>query len=214
MLRFIALLCLLTPLRAEVIDRIVVAVGHEVITALQLDEELRVAAFLNAQPITRDRDSRRAAADRLVEQLLVKREMELGHYPMPEQSDLEKYSAQVRSALTDSDPEAFENKLRKYGLSQEILDEHLAMQLTILRFIELRFRPALGISPADVENYYQRELVRWKAEHPGQRPPTLADSAESIRKTLTEQRTDEALDAWLEESRRRIDIVYLDKSLQ
>lgn len=206
------LLSMLLPLRAEIVDRIAITAGQQVITELQLDEELRVAAFLNHQPITRDSEARRAAANRLIEQLLIKRDMELSHYPLPQPADIDKFVEQARTGLSGT--EVFDETLRTYNLTQAVLREHLEMQLTTLQFIEFRFRPELGVSPADIENYYQGELVRWKTEHPGARPPTLNESRESIRKALAEQRTDEALDAWLEESRRQVTVVYLDKSLE
>jgi hypothetical protein len=48
MYRVLFFACLLLPgARAEVLDRIAIVVGRNVITELQIDEELRVTAFLN-----------------------------------------------------------------------------------------------------------------------------------------------------------------------
>jgi hypothetical protein len=212
MFRFLVLTCALLPLQAEIVDRIAITAGRQVITELQLDEELRVTALLNHQPIARDAKARRVAADRLIEQLLIKRDLDGSHYPPPLAADVDKFVEQVRTAISGNGD--FDEALRKYDLDEATLREHLAMQLTTLQFIEFRFRPDLGVSPADIENYYQGELARWKAERGGAKPPTLADSRESIGKALTEQRTDEALDAWLAESRKQVVIVYLDKSLE
>ena len=206
------LVCVLLPLRAEIVDRIAITAGQQVITELQLDEELRVAALLNHQPIDRGVAARRAAADRLIEQLLIKREMDVSHYPPPEPADVDQFVEQVRTAVAGT--ENFEETLRRYNLSEAVLREHLAMQLTTLQFIEFRFRPELGISPTDIETYYQEELSRWNAEGAGARAPTLAESSESIRRKLAEQRTDQALDAWLAESRKQVAVVYLDKTLE
>jgi hypothetical protein len=212
MYRLLLFACLLLPLRAEVLDRIAIIVDRRVITQLQIDEELRVTAFLNNQPVTRDSGARRAAAGHLIEQLLVQREMELSHYPLPLPADVDKYVAQVRAALLNY--KDFEAALRSYGLTPDVLRQHLALQLTTLQFIEFRFRPDLGISSSDVETYYQHYIAAWKAEHPDAPPPTLADLKDSIRKTLAEHRTDEALDAWLEETRKQANIVFLDRPLQ
>jgi hypothetical protein len=212
MYRVLLLACLLFPLRAEILDCIAITVGRQVITELQIDEELRVTAFLNNQPITADSAARRAAAGHLIEQLLVEREMQLSRYPLPDPAEVDQYLEQVRAAL--SNYKDFDAALRTYGLTPEILRQHLQLQLTTLRFIELRFRPDLGISSSDIETYYQRQITQWKADHPGATPPSLADLKESIRKTLAEHRTDAALDAWLEETRKQASIVYLDQSLQ
>jgi hypothetical protein len=212
MLRLLAFAFVLPLLRAEIIDRIAITVGRQVITELQLDEELRVTALLNHQAIARDIEAKRGAADRLVEQLIVNHEMALSHSPLPADDETENYLQQVR---VDYGGEArLDQALAAYNLSETTLREHLTLQLTTLRFIELRFRPNEGVSEADIQNYYQRETTAWKANHPGEAPPRFEPSRESIRKTLIEARTDEVLTTWLEESRKQLNIIYLDKSLQ
>ena len=211
--RILVLAFVLLPLsRAEILDRIAITVGRQVITELQLDEELRVTALLNHQPIAHDLEARRAAADRLLEQLLVKHEMELSHYPPPDTDDIEKYLQQVQA---DFGGEAqLDQALTAYNLSENTLRDHLTLQLTTLRFIELRFRPNEGVSETDIQDYYQREIASWRANHSGGTPPALVASRESIRKTLVDARTDEVLSTWLEESRKQVNIIYVDKSLQ
>jgi hypothetical protein len=212
MYRLALFACLIGGLRAEIVDRLAITVGRQVITELQIDEEIRVAAFLNRQPVVNDLNARRDAADRLVQQLLVKREMELSRYPLPDESDIDNYLEQVRRDFGSA--KDFEQALAADQLSEATLREHLALQLTTLQFIEFRFRPDVGVSDTDIQNQYQRELRTWDADHSGAAPPTLASLRESIRKTLIEQRTDEILATWLEESRKQVNIVYLDRALQ
>lgn len=197
---------------ATIIDRIAITVGQQVITEQQLDEELRVTAFLNREKIGRTVDARRTAADHLVQQLLVKREMELSHYPLPEEAETDKYLANVQATFGSAAD--FNEALATYDLTEATLREHLALQLTTLRFIEFRFRPEAGISNSEIEAAYTREATAWRATHPGATPPSLGSSRDSIRKSLLEQRTDEALNNWLEEARKQVNIVYLDKTLQ
>src|SRR5581483_1014458 len=199
-------------LHAAIVDRIAITVASQVITELQVDEELRVTAFLNRQPLSRNLQTRRAAADRLVAQLLVEREMTLSRYPLPNADEIDKYVAQVRAQF-GSDSE-FQQALETYQLSRQTLHDHLALQLMTLRFVEFRFRPETGISESEIESYYQREIANWQTTHPGTRPPSLDASKESIRRTLLEAWTDQILDTWLEESRKQVNIVYLDKSLE
>ncbi len=205
---FLSLACCL---HAEIIDRLAITVGQRVITEKQLDEEIRVTAFLNREQLSHTSAARRVAADRLVEQLLVKREMELSHYPLPDAEDVEAYFTQIRIGLDSATP--FTQSLSEYDLTESTLKEHLALQLTALRFVEYRFRPDIGISDADMQAFYKRKVAAWKADHPGI-PPSLESLRDSIREALLEQRTDEVLIAWLEESRKLVSIVYLDKSLQ
>jgi hypothetical protein len=204
-------LCLALAASAEIIDRLAVTVDREAITELQLDEELRVTAFLNRKPIVRDLDTRRAAAARLVEQLIIRREMELSHYPLPGEQDLSQYFDQIRGEFRTSDE--FDQVLTRYGLTERALGDHLALQLTTLRFIEFRFQPEVDVSDAEIEAAYKREIATWNTAHSGA-APTFEALRVSIRKALIEERIDRALDTWLQERRRRVHVVYADASLQ
>jgi hypothetical protein len=209
--RLLIVCCLALAVSGEVVDRLAIAVGREAITELQLDEEIRVAAFLNRQLVVRDLDTRRAAADRLVQQLLVRREMEVSRYPLLREEDINKYFEQIRAGFSSA--AEFDQALKMYGLIRSTLRDHLALQLTTLRFIEFRFRPEIDIPEAEIQTSYERELASWAPAHSGA-PPSLEASRESIRKALTEKRIDRALDAWLQERRRRVHILYVDPSLQ
>lgn len=209
---FFLTLCFLSSLHAEVIDRLAVTVEREIITELQIDEEIRVTAFLNHQEVNRSLDARRAAADRLINQLLVKHEMELSHYPLPDAEDVNAYAARVRAAFEETSN--FDQELGAYQLTNDTLREHLALQLAMLRFVEFRFRPDVTVSDKEIEASYEQKLAVWKGDHPGAPAPSLASWRDSIRQSLLKTRTDEILNIWLEENRKQWNIVYLDKSLQ
>lgn len=197
---------------AEIVDRLAIAVGGEAISELQIDEELRVTAFLNEKPISRSSGERRAAGDRLVEQLLVEREVAQSQYPLPTEEEISAYSEKLRAGLANGGN--WTKRLAAYDLTEATLRDHLKLQLTELRFVEYRFRPDLGISEEAIQNQYRSEISAWKTQHPSQPAPSLNTLRESIQQELTEQRIDEALGAWLEEARKQVHILYLDKSLQ
>src|ERR1700691_3354793 len=110
-------------LSAEIIDRIVITAGNQVITQSQVDDEVRVTAFLNREKLDLGPEARRQAADRLIEQALIKREMDLSHYPLPELSDAGE-SLQSIKAMYSSDAE-FQDALEGYGISQDELTRRL-----------------------------------------------------------------------------------------
>jgi hypothetical protein len=199
-------------LQAEIVDRIAITVDHQVITELQIDEELRVTAFVNDTSIPMDPASRRSAGERLVAQVLVSREMTLSHYPGPSAADANRYLAQIHGRF--SSDAAYEQALRAYRISQAVLVQHFEQQLATLSFVELRFRPNLDIPDSEIENSYDREMATWQAEHPGAPPPSLEASRPSIVNALTEAHTDQILDTWLNEERKRVSISYLDKTLK
>lgn len=198
MRRLLLLVALSLPLTAEILDRVAITVEQQVITELQIDEEIRVTAFLNRQPATLTLEDRRAAADRLIQQYLVGREMKLGHYPSPTAEEVDQYLSGLRE--TFGGPAAFASALEQAHVRLEPLRTHLSLQLTTLRFIEYRFRPNFEISDEDIQAYRKR------AAKPVSR--------ESAREILIQQRTDQILETWLEESRKQVNILYLDQSLQ
>jgi hypothetical protein len=203
--------CFALALHGEIIDRLAIAVGHEAITELQLDEELRVTAFLNHQPITRDLASRRDAADRLVEQFLIRNEIGLSRYPLPEEKDVAAYLESVRTE--QGGPAAFEHSLRSYDLAENALKRHLALQLSTMQFVNYRFASDTAVPDSAIEAAYQREIQSWKEKH-HENPPALDSVRDRIRQTLAAERTDAALGNWLEERRKQLTIVYLDKTLE
>jgi hypothetical protein len=199
-------------LSAEILDKLVISVGQQVITELQLDEEIRVTALLNHEPVARTKEERRAAADRLIQQLLVTREMKVSHYPFPQPAAVEKYFGEVRAGFGSGDD--FNLALSKYEVTDDTLKQHLRQQLATMQFVEYRFRPDMEVSETEIEEYYRREILARKANQTGQNIPTLEASRASIRQAVIEERTNQILDSWLEEGRKQINIVYLDRSLQ
>jgi hypothetical protein len=196
---------------AEVVDRVAVTIRNQVITELEIDEELRVAALLNHKPLQNDLQARRDAADRLVEQFLIRRDIQESAYPAPGQADIDNYVAQVEDDFGGS--ANLRRALEAYALSSEVLRRHLALQLTTLRYVEYRFRSDSVVTESDIASYYAREVAEARSGGTPA-PPALEASRNSIRQILTEERTDEALNSWLEEARKRYNIVYLDRSLQ
>jgi hypothetical protein len=199
---FLLLFVINLVLKAEIIERIAIVVDQQIITESQINEEIRVTAFLNRQPIQEGEEERRSAADRLVQQLLVKREMDLGKYPAPTGEEVQKYYNQLSQAFGGSDK--FKRAIEDYRLTSEALKQHLAFQLTTLRFIEYRFRPDFDISEDDITAYRRLHPASSGAE----------SSRNAVREAVIEERTDQILAAWLEESRKQANIIFLDKALQ
>lgn len=196
-------------LSAQVIDRLAITIGYQTITELEIDEELRVTALLNHKGILRDENARRDAGDRLVQQSLLKHDMEVSRYGEPTASEVANYTARVEEQL--SSPADLEGELRKYNLDRATLERHLALQFKTLQFVDFRFRSEFSVGDADVNAFLQKQPAETVA---GQANPPIKLSRADAKEYLINQRTDESLNAWLEEARKRFNIVYLDKALQ
>ncbi len=207
-MRYLSVVFILGILQATTVDRLAITMGSTIITELQIDEDLRVSALLNEQPINRDLDSRRAAADRLVEQLLIQHEIELSRYPAPSNEEIATFYSQVAGTL--GGPTRLKELLAEYDISEQTLRAHLSAQLATLRFIEFRFRPDANITDSEIEEAYRRQVSDAAAASKQMDEKQKAKLSEM----LIGERTDAALNSWLAESRKQVNIVYLDKELQ
>lgn len=197
-------------LPAEIIDRIAITAGNQVITESQIDQEIRITALLNRDKLDVSPNARKEAAGRLIEQALVKREMDLSHYPLPQADDASAALAAIK-ATYHSETE-YAAALESYGISEADLTRRLLWQFTLLRFIEYRFRPGIQIPDADVQTYYRQQVSGW--EQQGIKPiPSLEDSRDQIEEILTQKRIDQALDQWVADTRKQAAVSYRDASL-
>ncbi len=193
----------LCSVHAEIIDRIAISVGNQVITKAQIDEEVRLTALLNASQLDLRAEERKKAADRLIEQTLVKRDMEFSHYPIPPESDAEP----VLKALKANYPSdaQYRQALDRYGITEGALKRRLWWQTALLRFIDYRFRPGILVPEKDIQNYYDLEVVKWKGQGIKQ-IPSFEEAREKIGELLTDQRIDQAIDQWLADTRKQITV--------
>jgi len=188
---------------AAVVDRIAVTVGNQVITETEILREIAITAFLNGEKPSFTPENKRKAADQLVEQKLVHKEMELGHYPEATDEQAMELLAEMRKNVGGE--QELQRKLAANGLTRDDLEKHLLWQLTLVRFIDLRFRPAIQVTAQDVLDYYRKEVA--PKQNAGQRVP-FVDVRDQIQQTLSAQRADQQLDEWLKHAKTTTRIDY------
>jgi hypothetical protein len=192
---------------AEVIDRIAVSVGNSVITTGDIDREVRVTAFQSGVKPDFSLANRRTTAERLVEQKLIRREMEQSHYPLPDPAEADPLVEQLWMSRYKNEGD-FQQALMEYGITKQDLSNEVLWQLTLLRFIEVRFRPGIRVSDEEIEQYFEQKVKPTiAAAHPGQ-PIALEDYRSQIADTLAGPRTDRQVDSWLADARKRTEIVF------
>ena len=200
-------------LHGEIVDRIAVSVGNRVVTASDLDREIRVTAFLDGKSPDFSPAAKRATADRLVEQRLIRRELETTSYPMPSAADVAPLVEQFRKDRF-KDAADYQRALAAAGISSQDVSDELLWQRGLLAFIDARFRLGVQVTEQQVEDYFDK-VVKPAAEaaHPGV-PATLDDYRRSIEETLSGPMVDQQLDDWLKDVRKRTDIVYHDEAFE
>jgi hypothetical protein len=196
---------------AAIIDRIAVSVGSRVITETDLDREIRITAFLNNAPL-RSRlgnEEKREAAERMVDQTLVRNEVEANRYPPPSAADTAAALEEEKARFGND--AAYRRALAEYGISEDDLKARLTWQLALLRFIGVRFRPGIQITPAEILKYFNEHMrAGLIAAHPGQ-TPSVDDYSAGIEQTLISQAADQQVEQWLKEARRRTHIQFHDE---
>jgi peptidyl-prolyl cis-trans isomerase SurA len=199
--------------RAEVIDRIAVTLDNQIITESEVAREIRLSTLLNGDPLVFSPEARRKAADRLVEQKLIRREIELGRYLEPNKDEVAATLKQIQKQRF-RDLEDYRQSLEKYGVSEDDLNAHVLWQLTLLRFIDARFRPGIQVSDEEIRAYFDREQRKLEGTADPGKPQSFEDLRDQIGETLINQIVDQQLDDWLAAARKRTRIVFHPEAFQ
>jgi hypothetical protein len=203
-MRIMAGLLLAVSARAVVVDRIAVTVDNDAITESEVIQDIRITDFLNDAALDFSPAARRTAAERLVDQAMIRHEMSIGHYAQPQKTEADQMLSNFKKSHFASDAE-FQAALKKYGITADQLRSHLLWELSALRFTDVRFQPGMSANPAAaIRRPEQHEAVL--AGHEAHRKQKW-DSREPLNPSSGANRAkpaatiDEQLNAWLKEVR-------------
>ena len=148
-----------------------------------------VGIFPGASPVIPAAHSqRKAAAERLVDQQLLRDEMSVSGFQTPRANT----DALLNSFRQEhfSPVALYRAALTRYGVNEDALKQHLAWQVALLRFTDQRFKPL--IEP--------NEQGANRVEGEGAQP-----AADTV---------DQEMDAWLKEQRANTRIVFKPEAFQ
>jgi hypothetical protein len=191
---------------AVVVDRVAVIVGRHVVKASDIDRDLRVSSFLNRQPLEESPEAKRKAAERLIDQELVRQDLLSGQYAAPTDEDVAAFLQQLKRDRFGASDARFHTEIARYKLTDDQLKRELLWQLTVLRFIDQRFRPGVLVTDEDAAAYYRDHRAELQKAYPQNN--SLETLTPKIRETLTGERINQAFDEWLAETRRGVRIEY------
>jgi hypothetical protein len=177
---------------AGVVDRVAVVVGTDVVTETEVLREVRLTQFQNGEPLELSPMARRAAAERLVDQILIRREMTIGGYRLPTDAEaaamLRKFRQERFTSVSD-----FRAALDRYGISEAELRERLREQLAAIRFTDTRFHAGLPAAP------------------PADGAERLAEGSAAQPESGT---VDQQMESWLREARSRVRVQFKKEAFQ
>ena len=194
---------------AVIIDRIAIVVGNWIIKDSDINRDVRATSFLNDQPLDLSSSARKESANRLIDQLFIRHEIFTGDYPRATPQDADQQIEQLRKQKYQSSA-AFEQALKRYGLDDAELRTQFQLHLTVLRFIDARFRPAVLVTDEEVNKYYQGHRAALSREYPGK---PLDDLREPIRDILSGESVNKLFFTWLDEQRKSSKISYREEGL-
>src|ERR1700733_6943967 len=139
--------------QAVIVDRIEDVVGKKIIKDSDIADDLKLTAFLNQQPLASTPALRKTAANRLLDQTFIRDEVEAGAYPQASLGELQENLDGLVKARYAADA-AYKKALAVYGISEDDLKARLLWQLTVLHFIDTRFRSSANVTDDEIRKYY------------------------------------------------------------
>jgi len=197
-----------TPTSAgEVLDGIVATVNHKPIFRSDWDDAVCFELFMQRKPVSQLTEADRVTAlQRLIDRQLLAAQMSDAHSMQPYEDDLQKYIAKLRTQVPGGEDEQDWRKLlASYGLTEDVLKDHLRTELQVMNFVEVRLRPTVRVQPEEIEAYYRNQLLP-DLQQAGGKIISLDDVEPKIRELLTQQHMNELLDAWLHNLRQQAEI--------
>jgi hypothetical protein len=198
--------------RAVVIDRIAVVVGKHVIKLSDVERDLRLTAFLNNTTLDLSPKSKRQAAERLVDQQIIRGELAAGGYGRATDAQADALLAQIRRDRYADSAEKLRAALARYRLTTEELQAELLWQLTVLQFIQQRFQPEVSVSDEDIRTYYDQHVADLSRDHPGN--SSFEALQPEIRRILEGEAINKDFEDWISDARQRTQIVYREGAFQ
>ena len=201
----------------SVVDRVVAVVNNQAILWSDIASEQRFAIL---DPKVARQITPQSALERLISRTLIQQQIrqEDLETAQPGNEDVEARLHELRTELpacvamncaTDAGWQKF---LTTNNLTARQVEDYLRLRLEMLRFIEIRFRQGIRISPEETEAYYRDKLV---PQYPkGASIPPLSEVAPRIEEILLEEQVNTYFTAWLDNLRKQGDVEVLDPTLE
>lgn len=198
---------------AVLLDRIAVTIGNDVVTEGEIYDEIRITSFINGDRLDFSPAARRRAAERLVDQALIRREMNISSYPQPEASESQKILQQLKQKRFHGDDSAYRAALEQYGVSDEQVKAHVLWQLTALRFTDYRFLPGAP-EPTQATHEHLEKKSQQRASAEARVPPKPTPRTDGESESAVPPGVDQELDAWLKQARSTTQIDFRQEAFQ
>jgi hypothetical protein len=181
-------LLLIPVCSASVVDRLALVVGKTAFTQSEVDSEARLTDLESGKQLDLSGPQRKQAAERLVDQQLLRDEMQVTGYQPLAASEADALLRKFRQQHFASEP-LYKAALAHYGVTEDELKQHVVWEVEVIRFTDQRFKP---IAATDNQSANRAESGAQPAE----------DSV------------DREMEAWLKQQRADTRIVFIPEAFQ
>lgn len=183
------------------VDQVIAVVNGDLILESDIDEERRFESF---QPF-RDPEgptSRTALIDRLIDRALILQQAKLQPDDRVTLGEARTRLKTLRTEIPACKPahcetdDGWRKFVQSQGFTVPQVEELWRQRMEILKFIEIRFRAGIRVTPDEIKAYYDKTLVPELTRQKAAVPPLDAVS-ERIQEILLQQRVGSLLTDWL-----------------
>jgi hypothetical protein len=182
----------------RIVDRIVARIEGDIILQSQVRE---LGTF--QQLIEGHAESDDQLLNELIEQWVVRTEASTSHFPEPAQSEVDREMARLQENFSGA--ESFTARLHELGLTSSQVRQMLSRQIYVERYLDYKFRPSVQVDSAQIDAYYQKELLPELAKKNEPAPGRRAVE-EQIRELLVQRGINDLTAKWLDETKSRLKI--------
>jgi hypothetical protein len=197
----------------EIVDKTVAVVTDSVRSELITYSDLMWQLAL--QPGTQLQPPRSEDLNQALRLLINQRIFALEAERLPRTAPSEK---EIADKITDTlrafpSPAAFEARLKQVGfdsIKDEAFERLIAQRVAIEKYVDFRFASFVVVTPDEETRYYNDVFVPdFRRRYPGLLMPTLDEKRAEIHQTLTSNKVAAAIEAFLDEEKRRVEVEVL-----
>lgn len=199
----------------ETVDKTVATVSDgvrtELITYSDLLWQLALQPRASLQPPSSD-DLNRALQILINQRLFA---LEARRLPSNNLSDTEVKEEIERIVKLFPSSTEFERRLRLVGfdsISDDNFQRMMRQRVEIEKYLDFRFRSFVVITPEDELKHYREVFTpEFRRQNPGLLLPPIEDVRSRINATLTEEKVEEEIEKFLDDAKRRAEVIVLSE---
>jgi peptidyl-prolyl cis-trans isomerase SurA len=195
-----------------ILDRIAVTAGTHVIKLSDIERDIRLTDFLNRAPLSFNASAKRESAERLITQQIIRDEIANGGYRRPPESEATQLEDQIRRDRFSNSEQRLRGGLQTYGLTEAQLQQQLLWQITVLQFINQRFRAGVVVTDDAVRDFYDEHYAELRKQYP--KDNSLEALEPKIREMLEGRQINQAFDDWLDQARKNEKVEFKEGAFE